>query len=184
MLLINFVRDRRKKLKALSEGDKKYFKLTAIVSGVLIFITLAAFGGRIYFSTQLKKLDSEIKRYEQQVLAYEAREEAFVVFANKLDTLVQIFQSRKNKQQAIDYFSQIFGPDVLVERISYQADDETVDFVVRSPSVFAMDEVIDILDSAETKQKFPTSQRSSLQRRDDGTYSVQIEVGLGDLEQG
>lgn len=176
MYQINFLEHRQKKLTKLEAQDRQILKIVSIFFGVVALATLGLLGVRFYFQQRISVVDARQKEFEVEVLSQERTEEAFLFFINKLDTLEKLLQQRKDKQAAIDYFAQIFGSDVLIENISFDANTNTIEFGLKSTDVFVLENVFQVLISEETKSRFEEVQKKDLRRQDDGTYSMQVTV--------
>lgn len=180
---INFVRQRVKKLTKLEKKDKKTFQITIIVTSALLLILAAVLGYKIFLTSQLNEVETSQKIFLGRIKQQEAREKSFVLFVNKLKVLSSVFQKRKNKQEAIDYFSQVFGPDVVIEKIVYDSNSELLTFRLLAADIFTLEGVFDLLSSDQSGQNFLSLIKSNLQRTSSGTYQMQITVMMGGEEQ-
>lgn len=179
---INFVRQRLRKLTQLEKQDQKKFKLVAAVALVLFLILAVILGFKLYLVSQLREIDASQKNYLARIQKQEAQEKSFVLFVNKLRVLSDIFSKRKDKQEAISYFSQVFGPDVTIQRIAYESDSELLSFRLMAADIFTLQQVFDLLSAQQATGKFASLVKSNLQRNDNGTYQMQVTVVLGDEE--
>ncbi len=182
MAQINFVRQRVKKLSEQEAKDQRIFKLVSIVTGFFLLALLGVIGGRFYFLGQIKEVEAAQTNLRQQVKSYEEREQAFVIFVNKLKTLSQIFIKRQDKQDAISYFTQVFGSEVVIDQMAYDASEQLLTFGVRAADIFALDEVFQILSETAESDRFAEVNRSNLQRTAEGFYRIQVTVVLAEEE--
>lgn len=180
---INFVRQRLKKLTKLEKKDKEYFKIAAIITSVLLLILAGISSYKIYLTSQLKGIENEQKGFLSRIEQQEEKEKSFVLFVNKLRVLSDVFQKRKDKQDAIGYFSQIFGSDVTIEKIAYDADSELLTFRLMSADIFTLEKVFELLSTEQSTQKFASLTKSNLKRTSNGIYQMQITVVIGEEEQ-
>ncbi|MBU0579121.1 hypothetical protein KKE34_04965 [Patescibacteria group bacterium] len=176
---INFVRGRIKALTKLGQNDKKFFNIAAITTSVFLLILAGVLGFKFYFVSQLGDIQSSRENLLERIKSKEATEKSFVLFVSKLRVLSEIFSQRKDKQDVIGYFSQVFGPDVVIDRIAYDADSQLLAFGLLSKDIFTLETVFDILDSEQSKQRFSSLAKSNLQRNSGGTYRMQITIVLG-----
>ena len=98
----------------------------------------------------------------------------------KDEFLSGVFQKRKDKQEAISYFSQIFGPDVIIEKIAYDADSQLLSFRLMAADIFTLEKVFELLSTQQSTQKFSSLTKSSLKRTNSGIYQMQITVVMGE----
>ncbi len=177
---INFVRQRLKKLTKLEKKDKETFRLVAISTSVLLLILAVILGYKLYLTSQLKEVESSRENFLSRIKKQEEREKSFVLFVNKLRVLSGVFQKRKDKQEAISYFSQIFGPDVIIEKIAYDAESQLLSFRLMAADIFTLEKVFELLSTQQSTQKFSSLTKSSLKRTSSGIYQMQITVVIGE----
>lgn len=180
MSQINFVRQRVKKLSQLGRRDKKIFKIVTILSSFFLLLLISILGFRFYFLKQLQQVEAQQNNLKQQVKAYEEREKSFVLFVNKLETLSQLFLKRQDKQDAIAYFTQVFGPAVVIDQMAYDAEDQLLAFNLRSADVFALEEAFAVLAQTKTQDQFVQVSQSNLKRNEQGIYRLQVTVLLAE----
>ncbi len=180
MANINFVSQRLKKLTRLEKKDKEIFKISAVVTSILLLILAAVSAYGIYLNSQLKKVESSQKSFLNRIKQQEDKEKSFVLFVGKLRVLSEVFQDRKDKQDAINYFSQIFGSDVTIEKIAYDAESELLSFRLIAADIFTLESVFELLSSNQSTQRFSSLSRNNLQRTSTGVYQMQITVAIED----
>lgn len=178
MAQINFVRHRIKKLSELELKDQKIFKLVTAITGFFLVALLAVIGVRFYLLNEFKKIEADQASLRQQVKVYEEREQEFVLFVNKLKTLSQIFTKRQDKQDAISYFTGIFGPEVIIDQMAYDSTEQILAFGLNSAHIFALENVFKILNQTVEAKKFAEISRSNLSRSSEGLYRLQVTVLL------
>jgi hypothetical protein len=173
---INFVRQRLKKLSKIEKKDKGVFQTAAIVTSVLLLVLAFLLGYKLYLTSQLNEIESSQNNFLSRIKKQEEREKSFVLFVNKLRVLSSIFQKRKDKQQAINYFSQIFGPDVTIEKIVYDADSQLLTFRLIAADIFTLEKVFELLSTEQSIKRFSSLAKSNLQRTSSGVYQMQVTV--------
>lgn len=176
MAEINFVRQRLKKLGKLYQQDRKLFNLALIIAGIIFSLFLIVLGIRWYFVSQLKKIDATYANYSEQISLMEDEERSYVILANKLKTLSQILEDRQDKQEAIAYFSQIFGSETIIDQIVYESESKLLAFGVRTVNIFTLEQVFATLASDQTQAKFVELHQSELKRNENGTYQMKVTV--------
>ncbi|MBT4358967.1 MAG: hypothetical protein HOD22_03375 [Candidatus Pacebacteria bacterium] len=179
---INFVRQRIKKLTKIEERDQEVFRISAIITSALLLMLAVVLGYKIYLTSQLNEIKSNQNNYLSRIKKQEEREKTFVLFVNKLRVLSNIFQKRKDKQEAISYFSQIFGDDVTIERIVYDANSQLLTFRLMSADIFSLENVFELLSNQQSIEKFSSLSKSNLQRTTSGVYQMQVTVVMGKKE--
>lgn len=176
---INFVRERRKKLSQAQVQDQKWFTRSAIGLGIVIGLMLMVLGGRLVMAQLVSQVLAQQEQTRDQILSREDTEKAFVISVNKLSILSEIYEERQNKQDAIQYFTSVFGEGVLVKEIAFQGNDQLLTFRLQADDVFILDQVFVQLESEEVLSRFARVENSDLRRGDEGKYEMTVAVTLG-----
>lgn len=179
---INFLRNRRKKLTNLQKRDKKWMYWSIyFFSGVMVifFIVLMV---HLFFNRRLATIVATQENTTEQILNNESVEKDFVLMMSKLDVLGQIYRQRRDKQEAINYFSTVFGSDVTIKQIEYAGGDNLLTFILSADNVFSIDRVLEFLKSSEIQDKFVQVTPSDLRRNESASYQISIAVVLRDSE--
>lgn len=180
---INFVGERRKKLTEAQKKDRKILKIAVNVLVGIFAIFLIVVGIRFYFVFQVKSVKDAESQIRTRILANEPVERDYIIFAQKLKQLSVFFGKRKDKQEALTFFSKIFGDEVIVSGIDYSsADADTVSFTIKTPNVFVMERVFTTLVSEQVTSVYPNIKKSSLRRSATGNYTVDLSVILSESE--
>lgn len=179
---INFVQGRRKKLTKSQKIDLKIFKVVLGVFGVFVAIFLITLGIDFYLQFQVKDAKNQQRQMERQVVAQESIEQSIVVTTEKLKILSELFELRYDKQAAIDFFSEIFGSQVLIKDINYEADERILSLRLQSQSIFILEEVFAKLANPDVEEQFGQINKSELIRNDRGGYNMAITLSLVEEE--
>ena len=177
---INFVRERRKTISRQELDDKKV--LAVVIKGLVVLgvVILVVVGARLYFLFQVKSIQAKQKETQTAIVQKEEIERNYTVFAHKLKIVSELFGKRREKQEALKYFSNLFDSTVLISQLSYTAGDEVLSFVLQSNSIFALENVFNIMNSDEVNEKYPTIEKNTLRRGSDGSYQMQVTLYFGD----
>lgn len=179
---INFVQGRRKKLTKDQKKDFQIFRIVIGVFGFLVVVFLITLGVDFYLQFQVKQAQDEQKQIERQVLAQESVEQSIVITTEKLKVLSELFEQRYDKQAAIDYFSNIFGSEVLIKDIKYEADERILSLRIQSQSIFVLEDVFLKLSDPSVAEQFGQVNKSELIRNDQGSYNMAITLSLAEEE--
>ena len=179
---INFLSEHRKKLTKTQKRDRQIFKIgMGILGGVVVFF-VSVLGIRFWFGQRLEGVMQAQAQARSQILDQEDVERSFIVSVNKITILSELFKERQNKQQAINYFSTIFGDQVLVKQIAFEGGDQLLTFRLQAEDVFVLEEVFARLQSDEVKTRFAKVSSSDLRRSAEGDYEMTVAVTLGESE--
>lgn len=177
---INFVRERQRKITQAELRDTIVLKwLFRIFIGVLVAVVVTV-GIRFFVMYKVNQNITEQKNLRTTIGTKESIEKSFTIFSYKLKTLTELFGKRKEKQEALAYFSSLFGPDVIIRQLSYSDDGEVLTFTLESKNVFVLDEVFTKMNTFEVKSKYPTIVKESLRRGPNGKYGMSVMITLGD----
>lgn len=176
---INFVGERRKKLDLTQRKDYEILKKVVYVFVAVFAVFLIALGTRLYYVFQVRGVLDEQDTIRQVISSQQQTELDYNVFAQKLKQLTELFGVRKDKQEAFEFFSQVFGPEVIISEIDYSSSsNDILQFTVQAPSVFVMEQVFETLDSPEVKGKFAGISKSGLSRSGQASYNLTLTVIL------
>lgn len=178
---INFVGDRRKRLTKIQKQDKKIMSIMINVLVGVFIIFLIVMGLRLFYVFRLKSLNDQQQDIRNVILTHQSVEKDYVIFAQKLKKLSVFFGKRKDKQEALIFFSDVFGDDVIVSGIDYSSSEEdVVSFVIKAPNIFVMEKVFDTLENPSVTTTYPNISRSNMQRSPTGNYTVSLAVVLSE----
>lgn len=176
---INFVGERRKKLTQSQKKDQKLLRISIYAVMVVFAIFLITVGARLFFVFQVKNIVENETQIRNRILDNEPVERDYIIFANKLKKLSVFFGRRKDKQEALEFFSQVFGDEVIVSGIDYSsAKEDVVSFTIKAPNVFIMQRVFEILREDQVVSVYPNIEKSSMRRSATGNYTVDLAVVL------
>jgi Tfp pilus assembly protein PilN len=179
MYTINFLEKRHKQLSKLERQDRQLLQYVVIGFSVVSVLTLGLLGGRLYFQSQLTQQQTRQQQLETEFVSHQHTEEMFLFYISKLETLEKLFAARADKQAAIEYFSNIFGPEVVIQNINYDAKNANITFGLQAKDVFTLDRVFTALSSDQTKAQFKQVTRSDLRRTSEGMYTIRVIVAFG-----
>jgi len=175
---INFLHQHRKKLTRIEQTDRQLFRYATFGAVGVVAVACLVLGGSLflYFSTA-RQLDRQ-ERLEAAIIQQEPIERSALILASKVRALTELMNQRSDKQQAISYFSNLFGDQVLIKDIDFQSGDGVLSLSLESRSVFVLNTVIDLLNDPQTTSRFTSLSKSNLARSKDGKYMITVTVVL------
>lgn len=177
---INFVRDRQRNLSRLEVQDRKFFRWALMGAGILAGIAVLVVGARLYLLYSLRNVTATQKGLTTAISNKIEVEKSYTLFSYKLKTLTELFGKRKEKQETIEYFSNLFTTDVIVSQLAYSSESEELSFTLQAKNVFVMENVFKVLNGQEVKTKYPTMKKSNLSRSQNGDYSMDLSIALSE----
>ena len=176
---INFVGEKRKRLTKIQKKDRKIMGIMINILVGIFIIFLVVLGLRLFFVFRVKTLKDEQTDVKNVILSQESVEKEYIIFAQKLKKLSVFFGKRKNKQEALVFFSEVFGDDVFVSGIDYSsAEEDVVSFTIKTPDVFIIEKVFDTLKTTEVTSVYPDISKSDMRRTGSGSYTISLSVIL------
>lgn len=175
---INFLSQRQAKLSKVDKQDLIYRRWTLIGFVVAIGFFLVAAGVNIWLNSRFQQVSTQQKTLSNQIEDDEPVEVSFLIFSQKLKSVREIYENRSNKQQAIDYFSNLFGDQVFLSGMNYGGEGNELTLRLTSENIFAFENTLDVLDSQAVSQTFSSVTKSGLRRDDSGSYSLDLAVEL------
>jgi len=171
---INFLAERRKGLTKVEIQDRKVIRIASMIFGTVFSVFLIIFGVRFYFDRQLFQVREAQKAARSQILNDQNIERSFVIFVYKLTALANLTQDKQEKNQALNFFSNLFGSDVFVTQMSYLEKERILSLKISSDSVFSLRNALKLLNDDSVRQEFSSMNPSDLQRNPAGDYDMVI----------
>ena len=178
MININFLANRRSLKNKQKEQDKKLFKISTYVIGAVLFLTVAAFAGKFFINLRIKQAGENISKYRTTILTQENTELSYLIFVNKLAAISEIYKKRSDKQEAMNYFSEVCADSADVVGMGYQEEGGGLVLQLSNDDVFRLEQTMDTLDSEDVRNKYPNIQKSVLNRGDLGEYKLTLQLEL------
>lgn len=175
---INFLTDRRRKLTKTDLQDAKYQKRSIIFLAVALVLFLIAIGSSFFLTSRLRSINQQQAAATAQITSEESIELSFLIFANKLKIIRDLYENRTNKQEAINFFSALFGDEIFLSGMDFGDNSNVLTLSLTSDNIFAFENTIGLLDSDEVKEVFSSLEKSGLRRDRDGSYNLDITVQL------
>lgn len=175
---INFLRDRRRRLTKQQALDRKIFKFSMIAGGICLSIFLATLGIRLFFVLTQQQLMDREDQLLATIRSQEENERSYVIFAAKLKVLSELFESRRDKQEALQYFTTLFGPNILISDVNYDATGSVLTLGLQAKDVFTLQTIFDLLKSEDVQSQFSSIKTSDLRRNDQGSYVTNVTISL------
>jgi hypothetical protein len=177
MININFLASHRSLKNKQKEKDKKLFRISSYVLGAVLFVTVAAFAAKFWINLRIKNSEETIAQYRNSILAQEGTELDYLIFVNKLSAISDIYK-RSDKQEAMNYFADIFANSADIVGMSYQQEAGGLILQLSMDNVFKLEEAMDIIDSTEVRKKYPDVKKTVLNRTDAANYKLSLQLEL------
>jgi len=136
---INFLTGRRASLGKANKQDTLYRRYATIAFIIALSFFVLAIGANIFLTTRLRQANATQQALTTQIADEEPVEVSFLIFSQKLKSVREIYESRSNKQQAIDFFSNVFGDQVFLSGMNYGGEGNELSLRLTSQDVFAFE---------------------------------------------
>lgn len=177
-LTINFAYQLTKKRSKEIQKDKALFAKAIVVGGIAVVVVVISLVARV--STDLIYANAE--KNEKQVLgqleSLKPQEMAYLGYISKVNILSELFQNRQAKQQALRKFRTLFGPGVFITGLNYSETSDSLEFQVKTGTVFQLEQVIAQLDDPALRSEYSNIVKRSLNRDESANYSLWVSVNL------
>ncbi|GEM_PF-430194 len=171
---INFLAERRKSLTKVEVQDRKIIRIASIIFGSVFAVFLIVFGIRFYFDRQLFQVREAQRVARAQILNDQSIERSFVIFVYKLTALANLTQDKQEKNEALNFFSNLFGPDVFVTQMTFLEKEKILSLKIQSDSVFSLREIFSLMNTEPVREQFVSVNPSDLTRTPQGNYEMVI----------
>ncbi|MBD3279535.1 MAG: hypothetical protein GF390_02375 [Candidatus Pacebacteria bacterium] len=180
---INFLKKRQVTLTKVERQDKKWLRYSLAIFSLVFVAFLGIIAVKIALGFRANQLAADQQRLKKMITDDEAVEVAFLIFANKLEVITEIFQTRSNKQAAIRYFDSLFSSEVFIKDMTFEQDGQILALNLVSSDVFVLEEVFNSLQTTQLQEEYKTVSKSNIRRSDDGSYALQLTVTLKGYDQ-
>lgn len=174
MIEVNFLSKYNRALTAQQEKDKKILRYVGISFVLVLVIFFIIFSISLYYQYQLKQVKTQTEKVRGKIDSEKTLEADYYFFVNKLVIIRELFDQRADKQIALGYFANLFGPHVTITGLEYNMDESLLQLKVISPHVFYLEEVINALEKPEVIKQFASLSKTNLTRIPTGEYSFSL----------
>jgi len=172
---INFLQKNKRQLEKRTKDDQRSFRLVVFLSIFVVAIFLALLLIANYYQTQIKAVERQRTEIENNILQGDQRTKAYLIFYSKLQKLIELIEKRNGGTQALvstyQYFTTL-ETAVINSVYDYQA--QTVELTVSANSVFSLPKLMSLIQSSAFQTLYQNVEILSLNRLDNGTYSLKI----------
>ena len=175
---VNFVRERQRLLTKTQLQDQKVLKIVSMITGGLFLVFVVVMGVQLFLTYRLAQLQTRYKGLVQAVGAQDATERSFLILTNKLRVLAGLMAARSDKQAAIAFFTTVFGEDVTIKDLKYEAEGGVIAFGVETKDIFTLERVTRRLGEEDVHAQFTNVTVNELRRGNAGQYTVTVTVAL------
>lgn len=156
--------------------DKKIARITAVVLGVFLFVTVALLVFQLYLKSKLDSVKAASVEEQRRIQSLTATQTSYALVSKKVKTVAEIFTKRGNKWDAITFFYSILPAGTAINSVEFQSsgDSSQLSFTIQAPTVFLYDQLSTVLQSDQVKRSGYTLELGSLSRGKDGSYRVDV----------
>jgi hypothetical protein len=175
---INFLRQQNQFLTKQTKRDKTIFTYVALATVLVILASGSVFGINFLYQRKVQAVSQKLDSTEKKIRQKKPLETDYIFFINKLKIIRELFEVRSDKQVAISFFTELFGPGVQISGINYQLEEGILSLTVTSDHVFALESAFETLADSNVTSKFKSVSKSSLTRSEDGKYNFKLTVSF------
>ncbi len=183
MIEINFLSKRNQTLSVQQQKDKRLSRWSLIAFVIVMVCFTFVFAINLYLGYRVKKVEAQTDAAKKQINSERELEASYLFFVNKLIIIRELFDQRADKQVAMNYFSELFGPEVTISGLNFNMEKGILSLQLTSPHVFVLENALVTLDRPDVREQFVSLSKSNLTRRDDGRYNFTLTLSLNDESQ-
>jgi Tfp pilus assembly protein PilN len=158
--------------------DQKFLMWSLVGFSVALTIFVSVIGINLWLGQKLNGIISKQNQTKQALVDNQPLEVAYLVFSSKLQAIAEIFEQRNNKQQAINYLSNLFGDQVFINGVNYDGEAQVLSLNLTSANIFDLEKLINGLNTQEVKSNFSSLTKSNIKRNEDGSYNLKLTLEL------
>lgn len=182
MIEINFLSTKTRHKQKQQEKDKKLFKISSIVLGVVLVALILFMGLKLVINLQIKNKAETIVKLKKTILEKEQVELSYLIFVNKLKVVEEIYAARSDKQTAMNYFADLMDGVATITGMTYDEESGGLNLQLDHQNVFFLEKSMTLIDSPLVKDVYKNVEKSSLSREDQGNYQLRLSIQLKTLE--
>jgi len=180
MIEINFLSQQNTKLSAQQKKDRMFFRYSLITCIICLAVLTITSGINFYLGYRLKKVQAQVTSAKKQIDSDRSLEANYLFFVNKLTIIRELFDQRAEKQIAIGFFTDLFGPDITISGINYNMEEGILSLKVTSPHVFILEHAFEVLEDPKVKEQFASLTKTDLTRQSTGEYVFSLTVSFSE----
>ena len=177
---VNFLSKLNSSLSKQQQRDRKIFKLALIFFSISLFSFVVTLGCTFYLQFKLKSIKTQIPQATKQINTEKQVESNYIFFVNKLIIIKELFDKRADKQIAMGYFADLFGPDIRISGLNYNMEEGILSLTVTSPTVFSLENAFAALDNPEVTKNFSSLLKTNLNRNLQGEYRFDLIISFSE----
>jgi Tfp pilus assembly protein PilN len=158
--------------------DQKFLNWSLLGFGSSLAIFVIILGLNLWLGQQLSGIAREQNQTKQALVGNQSVELSYLIFTNKLKAIVEIFDQRNNKQQAINYLSNLFGEAVFINGVAYDGVAQVLSLSLTSSNIFDLEKLLNSLDTPDVRENFSSLTKSNIKRNEDGSYNLRLTLEL------
>lgn len=173
---INFLRERVRLQEEVLQWDKRLALFTSVGLGLFLLIFVGIIGYRFYLGSQIDAVHAASQAADARLTSLTSIQNAYMQRKNMLNLTKLVIDKRTKAWDAISYLYLLIPTESRIETINLSGSDGSLDFTVRSPSIFAYKNLSSLLQSQEVAKSGFSPQLGTLERAKDGSYSLQVRL--------
>lgn len=173
---INFLRERVRLQEAVLQSDKRIALFTSLGLGIFLTIVVGIVSYSFFLASQLSALQAGIVDADNRLASLAKIESAYAQRKSMLSLSRLVMEKRTKAWDAISYLYTLIPKESTIESINLSGVDESLEFTVKSPTVFAYKQLSTILQSDQVANGGYQTTLGALDRRKDGSYSLEVRL--------
>ncbi len=173
---INFIRQRQTKVNLTKQKDALVFRIAFGIFTVALIVALSILSFNFYLNISIKAIKNDQEGTKQLILKEEQTEAAYLIFANKLSIISELFKTRRDKQKAITFFNELLLPIGTIEATQYKDNQLSLSYITND--IFTLKNTYEVLEQPEIHQEYPKIRKNGLKREQEGSYQFRLNIDI------
>lgn len=173
---INFLRERVRLQEAVLQSDKRIALFTSLGLGVFLTVVVGIVSYSLFLGSQLRALEESIAETDTRLASMVKVESAYGQRKSMLSLARLVMEKRTKAWDAISYLYTLIPKESTIESINLSGADESLEFTVKAPTVFAYKQLSSVLQSEQVSSGGYQTTLGALDRHKDGSYSLEVRL--------
>jgi len=173
---INFLRERVRLQEAVLQSDKRLALFTSIGLGAFLVVFVGVVGYRYLLGSQIQSVHAQEAQADSTITSLHTVQNAYAQRKNMLTLTQLVIDKRTKAWDAIRYLYTVIPTDSHIETINLSGSDGSLEFTVKTPSIFSYRVLSNVLQSDTVANSGFSPQLGTLDRDKDGSYVLQVKL--------
>ncbi len=176
---INFLSKQQIQFKKRDKLDKKSFYVVIVLTIIVLIIFGSLWFTNNWYQNQIKQVKNNQQNLEKTIQANQNREKDYLAFYQKIQKLTELIAQRsQGTTTLINDYNYFTTPTTAIQSTSYDYYTKNLEVTLACNNVFALKQLLDLVQNETYNQKFNYVELLSLMRNSEGVYQLKVNIEL------